>query len=68
MKKAHKSTTIKTVDPGSHPRLALKNLINLSEILLSANIYPARVNIGMAANVGETTILYALSLIVEIKS
>ena len=61
-------TTIKTVDPGSHPKLDLKNLINLSEILLSARMYPAKVNMGIAAKVGETTILYALSLIVEIKS
>jgi hypothetical protein len=36
--------------------------------LLSARIYPAKVKIGIAAKVGETTILYALSLIVEIKS
>ena len=37
-------------------------------MLLSARRYPANVNIGIAANVGETTIRYALSLMVEIKS
>ena len=31
-------------------------------------MYPAKVKIGIAAKVGETTIRYALSLIVEIKS
>ena len=36
--------------------------------MLSARRYPANVNIGIAANVGETTIRYALSLIVAIKS
>ena len=30
--------------------------------------YPANVNMGIAANVGETTIRYALSLMVAIKS
>tara|TARA_B000000441_G_C21653314_1_gene296634 strand:- start:37 stop:189 length:153 start_codon:yes stop_codon:yes gene_type:complete len=30
VKNAHNNTTINTVEPGSHPRLALKNLISLS--------------------------------------
>ena len=68
VKKAHNKTTINTVDPGSHPNDALKKLRSRLEILLSASMYPANVKIGIAANVGETTIRYALSLIVDIKS
>ena len=68
VKNAHSNTTINTVEPGSHPSEVLKKSKRRLEMLLSARRYPANVNMGIAANVGETTIRYALSLMVAIKS
>ena len=57
VKNAHSNTTINTVEPGNHPNEVLKKSKRRLEMLLSARRYPANVNIGIAANVGRTTIL-----------
>ena len=58
--------TITGVPPGSQPKEALNTLINLSDALLSARKYPAKVNSGIVAKCGETTILYDSAITAEI--
>ena len=65
VKKPQRSTRITGVPPGIHPNKDLNNLTSLSDALLSARIYPARVNNGIVGNVGETTILYASAEIAD---
>lgn len=52
VKKAHvQSDTIDRL-PGSHPKIALEKLTSLSDVLLSARIYPAKVKRGIVYNSG----------------
>ena len=58
MKNPHRMTITTGVPPGIQPNNSLKTFTNLSDALLSAKRYPAKVNSGIVGNVGETTILY----------
>ena len=66
VKNPHKSTIITGVPPGIHPNNSLKTDTSLTDALLSANKYPAKVKSGMVGNVGDTTILYVSVGIAEI--
>ena len=56
VKKPHRRTSTTGVPPGIHPNNARNSKTSRSEALLSASIYPAKVNKGIVGKVGETTI------------
>ena len=57
VKNPHKKTIMTGVPQGIHPNNSLNTLTSLSDALLSASKYPAKVNNGIVGKVGETTIL-----------
>ena len=57
VKNPHKKTIITGVPPGIHPNNSLNTVTNLSDALLSASKYPAKVKRGIVGKVGDTTIL-----------
>ena len=57
VKKPHINNTITGVPPGNHPKTLLNTKTRRSDALLYARKYPAKVNKGIVARCGETTIL-----------
>ena len=55
VKNPHKRTSTTGVPPGIHPNNARNSQTRRAEALLSASIYPAKVNKGIVGKVGETT-------------
>ena len=52
--------------PGIHPKNAFESATNLSGVLLSARMYPAKVNNGMARRVGVLARRYNSTIIAEV--
>ena len=56
VKNPHNNRITTGVPPGNQPNSTLNTLTKRSDASLSAKIYPARVNNGIVARWGETTI------------